>query len=115
MKKLEQERVSPEGTRDRVSPARPGAQKQQSSSHNPVFDLQRTVGNQAVGDLLASGEIHAKLRVSQPGDADEQEADRVAEQIGSPAATLHRKCSCPDGTASCPACEEEKVEKAKGI
>ena len=50
------------------------------SSRNAAVDLQRKAGNQAVLELLHSGAVQAKLRVSQPGDADEQEADRAAEQ-----------------------------------
>jgi hypothetical protein len=91
---------------------------------NSVFGLQRTVGNQAVASLLGSGAIQAKLRVSQPQDGDELEADRVADQVvgndtpsaaSAASATIHRKCACPGGVASCPACEEEEVEQAKGI
>ncbi|NUN06970.1 MAG: DUF4157 domain-containing protein [Bdellovibrio sp.] len=43
---------------------------------HPVLHLQQTIGNQAVGRL-----IQAKLKVSQPGDKDEQEADRVADRV----------------------------------
>jgi hypothetical protein len=46
-----------------------------------VLFLQRTIGNQAVGRLLKSGALQAKLRIGQPGDVYEQEADRVAEQV----------------------------------
>src|SRR6185437_4926596 len=73
--------------------------------------------------LLRSGQIHPKLRVSQPGDADEVEADRVAEQVmlskagsasdqrphtilASSVPVLHRKCSCSSGV-KCAGCEEE--------
>jgi hypothetical protein len=38
--------------------------------------LQRTVGNQAVGRF-----IQAKLKIGQPNDKYEQEADRVADQV----------------------------------
>jgi len=113
MRKLELERAAPKETRER-DPQPPSAQRP-PSSHNPAFDLQRTVGNQALG-LLSSGHVKAKLRMSQPGDADEQEADRTAERISSATATstLGRKCSCPGAAASCPACEEES-DKSKGI
>jgi len=79
--------------------------------------LQQGIGNQAMLRLLAAGAIQAKLRVSQPGDADELEADRVADRVTAslePPA-IHRKCNCEGGEASCPACEEEEVEQAKGI
>lgn len=38
--------------------------------------LQRTVGNQAVGHI-----IQAKLKIGQPGDKYEREADQVAEEV----------------------------------
>jgi len=41
--------------------------------------LQRTIGNRATERL-----IHAKLRISQPQDAEEQEAERVAEDASPP-------------------------------
>ncbi|CAG0963931.1 hypothetical protein METP1_00867 [Methanosarcinales archaeon] len=46
-----------------------------------ILFLQRTMGNQAVGKLIKSGALQAKLRIGQPGDVYEQEADRVAEQV----------------------------------
>ncbi|MCE8425218.1 MAG: DUF4157 domain-containing protein [Candidatus Methanoperedens sp.] len=46
-----------------------------------ILFLQRTIGNQAVGKLIKSGALQAKLRVGQPNDIYEQEADRVAEQV----------------------------------
>jgi hypothetical protein len=46
-----------------------------------ILFLQRTIGNQAVGRLLKSGVLQAKLKIGQPKDVYEQEADRVAEQV----------------------------------
>lgn len=51
-----------------------------------ILQLQHTLGNRAVGALLARPTplrplIQAKLTVNAPGDTYEQEADRVAEQI----------------------------------
>lgn len=43
---------------------------------NPLLRLQQTIGNQAVGRL-----IQAKLKVGQPEDKYEREADRVAERV----------------------------------
>ncbi|HMI52390.1 MAG TPA: DUF4157 domain-containing protein [Candidatus Saccharimonadales bacterium] len=78
-----------------------------------VFPLGATLGNQAMLQLLNSGEIQAKLNVSQPGDADEIEADRVADHIvkSSQSPKLQRKCSCSGG-ASCAKCQDEEL---KGI
>jgi len=117
MKDREKERAPAEksdaGSAARV---RPQTKKPTGPSKNPVLKLQQTIGNQGVMNLLQSGAIQPKLRVSQPGDADELEADRIADQVvsSSAPATLHRKCSC-EGGATCPACEEERVGQAKGI
>jgi hypothetical protein len=51
-----------------------------------LLDLQRTLGNRAVGVLLARSaasapQIQAKLTVNAPGDEYEREADWVAEQV----------------------------------
>jgi hypothetical protein len=41
--------------------------------------LQRTAGNQAVSRLMKSEALQGKLRIGQPWDMYEQEADRVAD------------------------------------
>ena len=41
-----------------------------------VTRLQRTIGNRAVGQIM-----QGKLRIGQPGDKYEQEADRVADVV----------------------------------
>ncbi len=46
-----------------------------------ILFLQRTIGNQAVQRLFNSGAIQAKLRIGQPNDKYEQEADRISEQV----------------------------------
>ncbi|MFV1977704.1 MAG: hypothetical protein ACC651_18330 [Candidatus Scalindua sp.] len=54
------------------------------SIHSPVdhiLHLHRTIGNQAVQRMFNSGVIQAKLKIGQPGDMYEQEADRVADQV----------------------------------
>ncbi len=52
-----------------------------ASHHEQVIHLQRTIGNQAVQRLFRSGILQAKLKINQPGDVYEQEADRVAGQV----------------------------------
>ncbi|MCD4677525.1 MAG: DUF4157 domain-containing protein [Desulfobacula sp.] len=52
-----------------------------SSPVDQVMYLQRTIGNQAVQRLIKSGALQAKLRIGQPGDKYEQEADRVADAV----------------------------------
>ena len=51
------------------------------TSADRIRFLQRTMGNRAVSRLIRSGGLQAKLRIGQPGDKYEQEADRVAEQV----------------------------------
>ncbi len=51
------------------------------SSADRILQLQRTAGNQAVQRMIESGALQAKLKISQPNDIYEQEADRVAEQV----------------------------------
>jgi hypothetical protein len=89
-----------------------GAVSHGSGEATPFAQLQRTLGNQAMLQLLESGVVQAKLHISQPGDADELEADRVASRIvsSSYAPVLHRKCSCA-GAASCSKCSGEEEEK----
>ena len=46
-----------------------------------ILFLQRTIGNQAVQRLIKSGTLQTKLKIGQPGDRYEQEADRVADAV----------------------------------
>ena len=52
-----------------------------NSPIDQIAFLQRTVGNREVERLLKSGVIQAKLKVNEPGDVYEQEADRIADQV----------------------------------
>lgn len=52
-----------------------------TSSVNRILYLQRTIGNQAVSRLIKSKALQAKLRIGQPGDVYEHEADRVADAV----------------------------------
>src|SRR5436189_2988362 len=70
---------------------------------NPWVRLQQNVGNQAMSRLLEAGAVQAKPSVSQPGDADENEADRAAEQVvgRKGTAVLLRKCACGGTCSKC--------------
>ena len=46
-----------------------------------ILFLQRTVGNRVVSRLMKPGALQAKLRIGQPGDKYEQEADQVADVV----------------------------------
>ena len=48
---------------------------------HPILHLQRTLGNRSVQRLLRSHALQARLKISQPGDVYEQEAERTAEQV----------------------------------
>jgi hypothetical protein len=83
---------------------------------------QQFAGNLAVQRLFQAGAIQSKLNISQPNDPDEQEADRVTDQvmrmaepgpISSAPGVIHRKCAaCEAGEMTCPKCEkEEKVRR----
>jgi hypothetical protein len=75
-----------------------------NSPMEQVLQLQRTIGNQAVTRLIQSGAIQAKLKIGQPEDMYEQEADRVAEQIMRMSeGSLARK----ESESGCPECFEE--------
>ena len=79
----------------RTSIKRPSKNPQTSSAHpqrtgqflatntpaENVMQLQRTLGNQAVQGLFASGAIQAKLKIGQPNDKYEQEAERVSDAV----------------------------------
>lgn len=59
-----------------------GYHKLLSSQAERILFLQRNIGNRAmVRRLIIPGTFQAKLRIGQPGDKYEQEADRVAEQV----------------------------------
>ena len=56
-------------------------------AHQDMMSLQRTIGNRAVGRF-----IQAKLKIGQPNDEYEQEADRIAERVMCmPDPTIQRK------------------------
>jgi len=50
-------------------------------NHDKISYLQQTLGNQEIQRMLKSGVIQPKLKISQPNDPYEREADRVAEQV----------------------------------
>ena len=82
MRMCEKARASPERQPDVPGPRlQPAVCEQPAPAPNAFFGLQHSAGNRAVAGLFASGVIQASLRVSRPGDADEIEADRVADRV----------------------------------
>ena len=65
---------------DKINPARDSPSKNRSrkkqAGQEKIQQLQQSVGNRAVGRM-----IQAKLKIGQPGDKYEQEADHVADQV----------------------------------
>lgn len=77
----------------------------------PLGDL----GNQTLQRLFAAGAIQARLRVSQPNDPDEQEADRVADRVmRMPASPGGCPGGCaPDDETPCPACAARRARRVQ--
>ena len=73
----------PETKRENLAPKaqKPKISQSISSPIDRILHLQRTIGNQAVQRLFKSGLIQAKLRIGQPHDIYEQEADKMAEAV----------------------------------
>lgn len=103
---------------EQSSAARARARQLDTDATQPTFNgapSPQAAGNLAVQRLFRAGAIQAKLRISQSGDADEQEADRIAERVvaAKPTAAIQRKCAaCVSGT-TCPKCEEERQLQPK--
>jgi hypothetical protein len=114
---------------------------QQQNERNPILLLQRALGNQAVqrslngstpGTVLqrkcASCEeeeqkkMQTKLAINTPGDAFEQEADRVADAVVSnrvpaaprpmPASSRVQRCSCSAGRHQCEQCKAQAASES---
>jgi hypothetical protein len=52
-----------------------------NSPFENLFFLQRAIGNQAVQRLFRSGALQAKMKIGQPNDIFEREADRIADLV----------------------------------
>jgi hypothetical protein len=92
-----------------------------TNTNNTLIHLQQTMGNQIVQRMIKSKEIQAKLRVSQPSDPYEIEADKVAEQVmrmPSSAQSYLRMRTLDNKKINrkCKSCEEEEEsEESKKI
>lgn len=94
-----------------------------SPARSRLLRLQAIHGNQGVQRLLRGGVLQRKLTINQPGDAFEQEADRVAEKVmrmPDSAATREtiamsgagrlQRCSCGKSAGTSTQCEECKSQ-----
>jgi hypothetical protein len=100
-------------------------------SHDSIIHLQQSVDNQATQNLIhSSNEIKGfdfskirifqpKLKISQPGDAYEQEADKVAEHVmGMPisdSAVPMTAVNEQEVDRKCSVCEKKKEEKENNL
>jgi thiol-disulfide isomerase/thioredoxin len=81
---------------------------------SPLLDLQRAAGNRSVERLLDGAVLQAKLRVGQPGDTYEREADRIADGILSGArepVSISPISGGPGVQRMCAECEEEMLQR----
>src|SRR5437660_1645070 len=95
---------------------RSGRHRLDSSKQGPTFNDGRcAAGNLAVQQLFRSGVIQAKLRIGQPDDMYEQEADQVADRVmrSAPVPSIQRKCAACAAGAPCSKCEEAERVQAK--
>jgi len=103
-KTFTQENKSKDVIKKTVSPkVKKNVESQRGVGYQQILNLQRSLGNQAVGKLLKSGVIQTKLRVGAPNDKFEQEADQVANRVMSMTTpSVQRKV--------CGGEEEEKIQ-----
>src|ERR1700759_1654363 len=81
--------LAPSQKRDTASFGSSKVTPQPALRQHPLLHLQRAIGNQAVLRLLRGQQesgwlvprMQAKLKVNEPGDVHEREADRVADQV----------------------------------
>lgn len=82
-----------------------------SVAGNDILHLQRTLGNATVQRLYETGQIQAKLKIGQPGDKYEREADSVADRVMS----MSEPASSPENgsvqRACCESCEEKELKR----
>ena len=84
--------IEPGTKTKRASKTEQGSAKRSEKNRvHPLTQLQRTHGNQAVKQLIEQG-LRPKLKVGQPNDEHEREADAVAEAVmaGRPAPAVSR-------------------------
>ncbi len=85
-----------------------------------LLQLQRVAGNRAVRLWLQRPTIQARLRIGEPGDRYEQEADRVAETVVRMPEPQPRSPASSSGRPAvpiqrlCPECEQETHRKSEG-
>jgi outer membrane protein OmpA-like peptidoglycan-associated protein len=96
------------------------ARKEIESQPSGANALRQRVGNQGIQTLLSAHSIQAKLTINQPGDAREQEADRVADAVmrmPAPVQSMQdtspvsKAMSIPTVQRMCAECDDELAKK----
>jgi hypothetical protein len=64
-----------------IDPKKPSSDNQPPIKSHPLLQFQGAAGNQAVQSIIRSHKIQTKLRINNPNDIYEQEADRLSEQV----------------------------------
>ncbi|MCJ7615619.1 MAG: DUF4157 domain-containing protein [Desulfobacterales bacterium] len=103
--------MMPENKKENSSSIKWKADPSQSSAADRVMFLQRTLGNQAVENLIRSGTLQARLRIGPPGDKYEQEADRVAEAVVRMPEHKAVSSGAPYIQKACPTCEGQELKR----
>jgi hypothetical protein len=90
---------------NRVHCRKPSDKDHKSFYYHPS----QAAGNLATQRLLCSGVIQPKLAISQPDDVQEEEVDRIDEQVMRMAepGLLQRRCSACEIGATCSSCEKK--------
>jgi hypothetical protein len=82
-----------------------------SSFADRIQFLQRTVGNQSVERMIRSGTLQAKLKIAEPGDVYEKEADMVADQVMRMPEPQMAQSNNLHIQRACPNCEENELHR----
>ena len=80
-KKITSKRPAARSRNPVVKSSKTNGSRSINSPIDQILHLQRTAGNRAVQKLFSSGALQTKLRIGQPNDKYEQEADRVADEV----------------------------------
>ena len=82
----------------------------ESSGGGGRTNTQQNAGNLSVQRMFQTGSIQAKLAISEPGDASEEEADRIADHVmRTPEPIVRRQCAACASSAPCANCEAESI------
>jgi hypothetical protein len=71
----------------------------------PSVKMKDVLGNQTVQKILKSGGIQAKLKISEPNDEEEKQADRIADEVTRNSDSGLKKCDLRNGNQ----CDEGKT------